>query len=125
MSFAEFVQDQLPAMRRYAFATLGSLDRADECLAHVIRGLLEETTHASCSRPPLSRADLFARLHGTMSAVMPERNSDRNLQVFLLLEMEGFSVDKVGHIIGAPLADLWCLVNSPEYVSRCSAWLKT
>jgi len=125
MSFAEFVQDQLPAMRRYAFATLESLDRADECLAHVIRGLLEETIDAGYSSPPLSRADLFARLHRTMCAVMPERASDRNLQVILLLEMEGFSVDKVGHIIGAPLADLWRLVNSPEYVSRCSAWLKT
>lgn len=120
MSFATFIEKQLPCMRRYAFAMIGNLESADECLAQVLEGLLEacdEETRIDHFR----KVDLFVLLQRSIVQQEPKSSEDIMRQLVLLLEVEQFSIDKVSTILGIPLYELWHLANSEGYASKLCA----
>lgn len=123
MSFANFVENQLPCMRRYAFAMIGNLDRADDCLAQVLEGLLD----ARNEEPPIDhfrKVDLFVMLQRSIVQHDPKSAKDVMRQLVLLLELEQFSIDKVSMILGIPLDELWHMANSEDYASKWRSMLK-
>jgi DNA-directed RNA polymerase specialized sigma24 family protein len=118
MSFAKFVETQLPCMRRYAFAVLDDISRADACVEQVLKDLLEEWSRLGGASHAIRRVDLFVRLQGCLQNSSAAAASDRSRLVLLLLEMEQFSIDKVSLILGVPIEELWSLVNSEEYAAE-------
>ena len=123
MSFATFVEQQLPCMRRYAFAMIGNLENADECVAQVLEGLLE----ARDDETPIDqfrKVDLFVLLQRSIVQHNPKSAKDVMRQLLLLLELEQFSIDKVSMILGIPLDELWHMANSEGYASKWRSMLK-
>lgn len=124
MSFAKFVETQLPCMRRYAFAVLDDISRADACVELVLKDLLEEWSLLGSASHPVRRVDLFVRLQGCLQNSSGTATPDRSRLVLLLLEMEQFSIDKVSLILGVPIEELWSLVNSEEYSTKRASCVK-
>ncbi|MEM7327557.1 MAG: hypothetical protein AAF437_02385 [Pseudomonadota bacterium] len=124
MSFANFVETQLPCMRRYAFAVLDDISRADACVEQVLLNLLEERSVSGAALQPMRRVDLFVRLQHVLQTSAMVRRQDRSRHVLLLLEMEQLSINKVSLILDIPLEDLWRLVNSEEYAALRIAALR-
>ena len=123
MSFATFIEQQLPCMRRYAFAMVGNLESADKCLAQVLEGLLE----ARDEETPIDhfrKVDLFVLLQRSIVQHDSKSAKDVMRQLVLLLELEQFSIDKVSMILGIPLAELWHMANSEGYASKWRSMLK-
>ena len=123
MSFATFIEQQLPCMRRYAFAMVGNLESADQCLAQVVERLLE----ARDEETPIDhfrKVDLFILLQRSIVQHDPKSAKDVMRQLVLLLELEQFSIDKVSMILGIPLDELWHLANSEGYASKWRSMLK-
>ena len=123
MSFATFIEQQLPCMRRYAFAMVGNLESADKCLAQVLEGLLE----ARDEETPIDhfrKVDLFVLLQRSIVQHDSKSAKDVMRQLVLLLELEQFSIDKVSMILGIPLDELWHMANSEGYASKCDSMLK-
>ena len=117
MSFAKFVETQLPCMRRYAFPVLDDISRADACVEQVLKDLLEEWSRLGGASHAIRRVDLFVRLQGCLQNSLADAAPDRVQLVLLLLEMEQFSIDKVSLILGVPIEELWSLANSEEYAA--------
>lgn len=120
MSFATFVEKQLPCMRRYAFAMIGNLESADECVAKVLEGLLE----ARDDETPIDlfrKVDLFALLQRSIVQQEPKFAHDIMRSLVLLLEVERFSIDMVSLILSSPIDELWRLANSEGYTSKLCA----
>ena len=115
MSFANFIETQLPCMRRYAFAVLNDISQADACVEQVLKNLLEEWSLMGGASDPVRRVDLFVRLQRCLQNSSAVAALDRSRLVLLLLEMEQFSIDKVSLILGVPIEELWSLVNSAAY----------
>ena len=116
MSFATFVEKQLPCMRRYAFAMIGDLASADECLAQVLKGLIA----ARNDKHPVDqyrKVDLFVLLQRSIVQQEPKFAHVIMRPLVLLLEVEQFSIDKVSLILSIPIDELWRLANSDDYVS--------
>lgn len=124
MSFAKFVESQLPDLRRYAFAVLNDAAQADYCVELVLIDLLEERSLAGAASQPMRRLDLFARLQSYLQKSSAAKEPSLSRQLFLLLEMEQFSIDKVSLILGEPLEDMWRLVNSKEYAIARATYAK-
>ncbi len=124
MSFAKFVETQLPCMRRYAFAVLDDISRADACVEQVLRDLLEEWSRLGGASNPMRRVDLFVRLQRCLQNSSAAAASDRSRLVLLLVEMEQFSIDKVSLILGVPIEKLWSLVNSEAYPAERASCAK-
>ncbi|MEM9573339.1 MAG: hypothetical protein AAF996_17875 [Pseudomonadota bacterium] len=121
MSFANFIESQLPCMRRYAFAVLDDISRADACVEQALKDLLEEWSLLGGGSHPVRRVDLFIRLQHYLQNSSTTATPNRSQLVLLLLEMEQFSIDKVSLILGVPIEELWSLVNSEKYAaSRAS-----
>ena len=123
MSFATFIEQQLPCMRRYAFAMVGNLESADKCLAQVLEGLLE----ARNDETPIDhfrKVDLFALLQRSIVQQEPKFANDVMRSLILLLEVERFTIDKVSTILSSPIEELWRLANSEDYVCKIDSMLK-
>lgn len=124
MSFANFVDTQLPCMRRYALAVLNDISQADACLEQVLIDLLEERSLSDVSTQPMRKVDLFVRLQKKLQHSSTNATPNRSRLVLLLLEMEQFSIDKVSLILDVPIEELWSLVNSEEYSAECASCTK-
>ena len=118
MSFANFIETQLPCMRRYAFAVLNDISQADACVEQVLKDLLEEWSLMGGASDPVRRVDLFVRLQRCLQNSAATTPSDRLRLVLLLLEVEQFSIDKVSLILDVPIEELWSLVNSEAYADE-------
>lgn len=105
-------------MRRYAFAVLDDVSRADACVEQVLKDLLEEWSRSGGASHPVRRVDLFVRLQRCLQNSTGTTPSDRLRLVLLLLEVEQFSIDKVSLILGVPIEELWSLVNSDAYADE-------
>ena len=124
MSFANFIETQLPSMRRYAFAVLNDISQADACVEQVLKDLLEEWSLMGGASDPVRRVDLFVRLQSCLQNSSTVAAPDRSRLVLLLLEMEQFSIDKVSLILGVPIEELWSLVNSAAYADERASCAK-
>ena len=124
MSFANFIETQLPFMRRYAFAVLNDISQADACVEQVLKDLLEERSRSGGVSHPMRRVDLFVRLQRRLKNSSAAATTDQLWLVLLLLEMEQFSIDKVSLILGVPIEELWSLVNSEAYANECASCTK-
>lgn len=124
MSFANFIETQLPCMRRYAFAVLNDISQADACVEQVLKDLLGEWSLMGGASDPLRRVDLFVRLQRCLQNSSAVAAPDRSRLVPLLLEMEQFSIDKVSLILGVPIEELWSLVNSDAYADERTSCAK-
>ena len=124
MSFATFVDTQLPSMRRYAFGVLNDISQADACVEQVLKDLLEEWSLMGGASDPMRRVDLFVRLQRCLQNSPAAVASDLSRLVLLLLEMEQFSIDKVSLILGVPIEELWSLVNSEAYAAERASCTK-
>ena len=124
MSFANFIETQLPFMRRYAFAVLNDISQADACVEQVLKDLLEERSRSGGVSHPMRRVDLFVRLQRRLKNSSAAATTDQLWLVLLLLEMEQFSIDKVSLILDVPIEELWSLVNSEEYSAECASCAK-
>ena len=115
MLFSDFVEQQVPCMRRYAFGMIEDLARADECLVQVLEGLVS-AYQGGQPIDHLSKADLFARLQKVIDESETASVRDIKRKLILLLEMEQFSIDNVCVILNVPLKELLRLAEREGYV---------
>lgn len=112
---AEIVK-QLPYLRRYARALLGTQDRGDEYVRVTLETYLAEPDRFADATD--FRLSLFSLFHDVWTVISPEAGSDepieqgdglpvrgvgmlppRQRQVLLLVSLEGFSFDEVAQIL--------------------------
>ncbi|MEL6288847.1 MAG: response regulator [Pseudomonadota bacterium] len=137
MSFAESFTPHLPFLRRYARALSGTQEAGDAYVKSTLEAMLADPEMLDADRNP--RVELFrvfSKVWSPASADVPDDDvTDQSLkrlelltprprQAFLLLSLEGFTVDEVSVILDTPVSEVENLIDevgrqiASEVVSR-------
>lgn len=117
MKISEALEQQLPYLRRYARAVLGSAAQGDRTVEAMLEELFSDLPVA------LDKPSMFKRLDGTITRLPSDRSSrSKGLQAIspqsrralLLTAMEGFSTLDTGTILGVSSAKVEELLDSAE-----------
>jgi CheY-like chemotaxis protein/DNA-directed RNA polymerase specialized sigma24 family protein len=130
-SGAEQVISQLPYLRRYARALVGSQVRGDEYVKACLEAILEEVDEKAFQKSP--KVVLFRTFHDVLMRLAPPARPDRGAelvdpegaairrmlsalprrerQAFLLLELEQFRIVQIAQILRQPEAEIAAMID--------------
>jgi DNA-directed RNA polymerase specialized sigma24 family protein/CheY-like chemotaxis protein len=128
MSLREAVGPELPLLRRYARAVMGSQRLGDGAVRQVLEALLAAPDEFDASMPP--RVELYRMFHhlwqpgmepdqtGSDSAIISLPMSSR--QALLLTAVEGFSVHETAAITGRSVGDVAAdIASARQSITDC------
>lgn len=117
MKISEAIEQQLPYLRQYARAVLGSAARGDRAVESMLEELLADLPHT------IDKSGLFKRLDRSFANLPEDGNRERQgiqgvsplpRRALLLTSMENFDTADAGQILGVETAEVETLLDTAE-----------
>ncbi|MCR9271063.1 MAG: hypothetical protein NXH72_13810 [Hyphomonadaceae bacterium] len=120
MSEADEIENLVPYLRRFARACLGNAETADDVVVAALTELVQFTDlHSLRDERPLQH-HLYRLVAKKMNAQFGDGFNQKAWRAFILIEVEGISLDETAAILGVSSAEIALMlraVNSNRRVS--------